>query len=47
MDDFEDILRIAKVHEIKLKEMYQAFSDSFPEDTDFWNKIAKEEEAHA
>ena len=47
MDDFENILKIAKVHEIKLKEMYEAFSVRFPEDADFWSKIAKEEEIHA
>ena len=47
MDDFEEILSIATQYEIKLKELYQFFSETFIDDKDFWQKISEEEVTHA
>jgi hypothetical protein len=47
MDQWESLLWALYSHELKLKELYQAFALRFNSQAAFWSQIAQEEQEHA
>jgi hypothetical protein len=43
----EDIIELLIRHEFALSELYEAFAAALPGNADFWNKLVREERAHA
>ncbi len=47
-DDYQNkVIQELIEHELALKELYEVYAEKFPENKDFWNKIAAEELGHA